>query len=160
MGGGAEQQPAAWAQHAARFRKPAARVMHVLDHLPRPDRVEARISQRPLPIDVDEAQIELWVAFARPSQRLLCDVDPDDGKSGLGQLVREPSFAAAKVKYAFASLQMANQEGETRQAVRRLRPLRHLLPQVIEVLAHRRSLQVLRRPGARARLCRYCIQSC
>lgn len=121
--------------------------MHVLDHLPRPDRVEARILQRPLRIDVDETQIELWMSFARPSQRLLRDVDADDGEPGVGQLVREPAFPAAKVEHALASLQMAEQEGETRQAVRRLQALRHLLPQAVEVLAHRRSLQVLRRAG-------------
>jgi hypothetical protein len=50
----------------------------VLDHLSRPDDVEARIRQRPLPLRIDHAQIiEQREATASPAQRLFCDVYAD-----------------------------------------------------------------------------------
>ena len=63
--GRAEQQPPAGAQHAAQLREPAGGVGDVLDHLARPDDVEARVGQLPGAFAVEQPQVERRGGAAR-----------------------------------------------------------------------------------------------
>ncbi len=72
----------------------------MLDHLPRPDDVEAGVHQLPRPRVGDQAQVELGVARPRAAQRLLGDVDAHHARARRRQRGREAPLAAADVQHA------------------------------------------------------------
>jgi len=130
----AQQQASARAQHAANLRQPRGRVGDVLDHLPRPDHVKARIFELPRPLRGDQAQVELRVARPRTPQRLLGDVDPHHTGAGPSQLRGEAPLAAADVQHARAGAHVIQQEASAQGEVGRFESLRHSLPKGFVVL--------------------------
>jgi len=133
--GRAHQQAPARAQHAANLRQPCAGIGYVLDHLPRPHGVEARVRQVPRARAVHQPQIELGMARPRAAQRLLGDVDPDHVGAGARQLGGEAPLAAADVQHALARLHAIEQEAQAQREVRRLEALGQLAPEIFVVIA-------------------------
>ena len=134
VGGGAQHERAAGAQHAAHLREPAGGIRDVLDHLPRPDDVEAHVLQRPRSLRRDAAHIDPRIALARPAQRLLGDVDPDRHPPRMHKLARKATFGTADVQHPRSRGRVREQEGQARGQVRRLLALRDALPESLVVL--------------------------
>lgn len=102
MGRRAEQQRSLRPEHAAQFREPRASVGHVLDHLSRPNDVESRVRQRPLPFRLDQAQIESRPPAACPAQRLLRDVGAHHPATGVGKRGSKPALATTEIEQPLA----------------------------------------------------------
>ena len=141
MGGRAQQQASTGAQHATDLRQPRRCVGDVLDHLPRPHDVEARVLQIPCSLGGDQAQIQLRVARPRAAQRLLGDVDPHHPRARIRQLGGEPSFATADVEHALAGAHAIEQKAPAHGQVGWLESLRQALPKgfVVPAGGHRCS---------------------
>lgn len=129
MIGSAEQQPAARREHPPCLRQPARSVGDVLDRLPRPHHVAARILDRPRPVDIDQAQIvQSGVSLAGAAQGLGGDVQAHNPRSPLQQLASEPSLATADVEHTLARGDLAQEKAQAQLAVRRPQPGGHGLP--------------------------------
>ena len=148
--GRAQQQHTAGAQHAAQLGQPAGGVGDVLDHLARPDRVEARVLQRPGARGRQLAQVdELRVALARAAQRLGGDVDPHYLRARAGELGGEAPLATADVEHPLAGTHVAEEEVAAALEVGRLPAGRNGLPERLVVVlarAHRAGKARPRRP--------------
>jgi len=107
VAGRAQQQTAAWAQHAAHFGQPTGGVGDVLDHLARPHRVKARVLQWPGSFGPHLPQVELRMAHARAPQRLGGDVDTHHLCCARArEREGEASLAAAHVQHPLARSDM------------------------------------------------------
>ncbi len=125
----------------------------MLDRLPRPDRIEARIGERPLAVGLDATQLEVGAARARATQRLLGDVDAEHVIVGVRDRGGQLPFAAADVEHAqrrggrrsrfiersraalSSARELREQEGAAQLESAWLRPFGHGLPQLLKVAA-------------------------
>ena len=104
VGGRAQQQPPARAQHAAHLRQPGGGVGDVLDHLARPDHVEARVRRAATgPRRRSARSVELGVALARARRSgSSATSTATTSAPARGELGREGALAAADVEHALA----------------------------------------------------------
>ena len=86
----------------------------MLEHLARPHDVDGVLVERQRAVLGREARIEARDACPRAAQRLLRDVDGDDGAPGGGEVRREGAVARAEVEHAVAPRDVLQQERAAR----------------------------------------------
>ena len=143
VGGGAEQQRAARAQHAANLRQPAGGVGDVLDHLSGPHHVEGRVGQLPLAFAGQERQLQLGVRDGGAAQRLLGNLGAQHVSAGAGQLGGEPALRAAHVQNPLSGLHVVEQEAPAGLPVARLQTFRQRFPDGLVVGARRHRVKAM-----------------
>jgi tetratricopeptide (TPR) repeat protein len=131
----AQQHAPARTQHAAQLGQPGGGVGDVLDHLARPDDVEAGVRQWPARFAAEQRRRETRHAGPRAAQRLLGDIRRDDLRAGADQRGRELTFAAAEVEHALARLHVLEQEARAQREVVGLETLGQRLPEPFVVVA-------------------------
>jgi len=121
-------------QHAAHLRQPADGIGDVLDHLPGPHHIEARVRKRPGSRGRHLLKVELGMAQVRAPQRLGGNVDPHHPHAHVGKLGSEASLATAHVQHSRPRRHMIQQKCAPQFLLKRGQPLGHTLPQSLVVV--------------------------
>ena len=129
----------------------------MLDRLAGPHHVEAGVRKWPWTLERHDAKIELRVARATATQRLLRHVHPDDEEAGTRELGRELTFTATDVQHParrlsryIESSRMLQQECEPHVQIGRIEALGQRPPEALVVVAQgdfRARLGVAARTG-------------
>jgi hypothetical protein len=130
-----EQLPAG-PQRAVHLRQPRREVDDVLEHLPRPRDVEARVGGGQRLARRPQAYVERRVALRRAAQRLAGDVDADGVRARLAQGRRELAGAAAEVEDVRAGRHVRQEPVPALGEALRDRAGRDVLPDRLGEVAH------------------------
>jgi len=107
----------------------------MLEHLARPHNIEARIAQRPGPVQLDALQLELGMTHPRAAQGLLGDIDPRDVGPMVDELGGKATVPAAHVQDARARAHAIEQKASPHSEALGLEILGQALPEGLVVVA-------------------------